>query len=148
MHILVFKNKLIMRTTVFLILCLVAVLGLASFDMSNTNDKELSALLSHKWYNLLPQRVINERANLLKQLSPGNGSNITTIHAQAIRRMHLLRGLEPHSWFIQQTAYCLHLIFSKNTSSTLHTNLPFHSKKRAFHLKLVLKRTFLTIKPR
>lgn len=79
-----------MRTTVVLIMCLVVTFVLGSYDMSNTNEAELSGLLSKNWYSRLPQNVINERATLLKHLAPTNGTTPLTAHAQAVTHVHML----------------------------------------------------------
>ena len=70
-----------MRSTVLLLFYLLVYLAVASFDMSNTNDKELAALLSDKWYDLLPAKVITERANLLKLLAPATNATAAVSHA-------------------------------------------------------------------
>ena len=85
-----------MRTTVYVLLFLLTIQAFASITMNNTNEKQLSALLHNNWYNLLPQRVIQERAKLLTLLSPLSNSTIGAAHAlsQHLHKRHgaFLRG--------------------------------------------------------
>ena len=85
-----YLNYIIMRTTVVLIFCLILTLAFGSYDISNTNEAELSGLLSKNWYNRLPQKDINERATLLKQLAPTNATTPSAAHAQAVTNVHML----------------------------------------------------------
>jgi len=89
----VYLKYILMRVTVWVLVAVLLLwVGRAGISMSNANDKQLPALLSNKWYDLLPQRVINERTSLLKLLAPASNLTTTAIHAQQLRTLHLQKG--------------------------------------------------------
>ena len=81
-----------MRITVFLVLSLLLSACIAGISMKNANDKQLPALVSGKWYNLLSKKVVTERANLLKLLGPGSNSTGSAVHGMQLNQAHLLEG--------------------------------------------------------
>lgn len=85
-----------MRTTVLLLLCLLLTTSFGLYSMNNTNDKEIGPLVNHTWYNLLPQKVIQERNTLLNILAPPSNGSFLTTHALQIGRVHLLKGRLGH----------------------------------------------------
>jgi len=85
-----------MRTTVLVLFCLLLSTSLCYFSMNNTSNKEIGSLVNHTWYDLLPQKVIQERINLLNLLGPHNGSSLHVTHAFQTSRGHLLKGRLNH----------------------------------------------------
>lgn len=85
-----------MKTAAVLLLCFLMTTALCYFSMNNTNDKEIGALVNHTWYDLLPQKVIQERTYLLNLLGPNHNASFYATHALQVSRVHLLKGGPSH----------------------------------------------------